>query len=145
MSPKTPMNDALDALENGVGTVEISSGEGEARIDVADSDRLGVRVREVHLTRGNAFDIAEEATALPERLRALPERVQPVEVAPTLGGAVLRSRPEEMRNREFFQVDLEGTRELRINRYRSSTDGERQKVDWTMTREQLEQLVDELS
>ena len=74
-----------------------------------------------------------------------PHRVQPVEVDPYLGGGVLRSRPEEMKKPEFYQVDLTGDREIGVRRYRVQADGQRKQTDFTLTREQLGDLIDEIS
>jgi len=124
------------------GEVVVEEGGAKAVVDVVDADRLGVTVKRVRVSRAEDRDVAEEAAALPERLRALPERVEPVEVDPGLGGAILRTGPEDMRKREFFQVDV-GERDVEVRRYRVEDEG-RGEVDFTMTRGQLEQLIDEL-
>ncbi|MBX2796932.1 MAG: hypothetical protein KTR31_04660 [Myxococcales bacterium] len=138
----TPLDEALDELEGPTGTVEVDTGSGQAEVDVVDVDRLGVRIRGVRVRREKEVDVKREAAALPERLRALPDRVQPVEVAPELGGARLRSPPD--RRQEYFEVDVapDGTD---IRRTRVDSDGERHPVDWTMTRDQLDRLIDEAS
>lgn len=135
-----PLNEALDALD-GPGTVEVPTEKGRAEVDVAEVDRLGVRVRRVKVERERR-DVAEEARALPERLRALPDRVEPQEVAPELGGAILRTVPEEVRGR-YFEIDVR-PEHAEVRRVRVD-DGERSAEDFVLTREQLEQLVDELS
>ena len=76
------LNDKLDALPNGEGTVSIDQDNGSAEVDVADTDRLGVRVRRVRVRREQPVDIQKEADALPDRLRSLPQPVEPVEVSP---------------------------------------------------------------
>ena len=86
-----------------------------------------------------------ECASLPDRIRSLPHRVQPVEVDPVLGGGMLRSRPDEMKKREFYQVDLSGQREVGVRRYRVQSDGQRKQTDFTLTREQLGDLIDEIS
>lgn len=139
-----PLDQALDALPPGGGTVEVERGGHRAEVDVVDVDRLGVRVRGVTVTRGAPIDVAEEASALPDRLRALPDRIAPVEVAPELGGARLRTRPDELRGREHFEVDVAPDRTA-IRRTRVDEGGERAQVDWTMTREQLDKLIDEVA
>ena len=137
------LDDALDALPPGGGTVTVDRGGNQATVDVIDADRLGVRVRGVQVARGRSIDVAAEAGALPERLRALPERVAPIEVAPELGGARLRTRPEELRGREWFEVDVEPDHTT-IRRTKVDDDGTRRATDWTMTRDQLDRLIDEV-
>jgi hypothetical protein len=136
------IDQALDALPAGGGAVTVGREGATATVDAVDADRIGVRVRGVRVDRDAPIDIVEEARALPERLRSLPDRVAPVEVAPDLGGARLRTRPEELRGREWFEVDVEagGTS---IRKVRAEADGRRVPVDWTVTREQLDRLIDE--
>ena len=134
------LDKALDALE-GPGVIEVEEAGGKTRVDVVESDRLGVRVRAVHVAH-NSRDMGRVAEVLPDRIHALPGRLMPVEVAPVLGGATLRTRPEDMRRKQFFEVKVreDGTD---IRRYQVS-EGERKSKDWTLTRDQLRDLVDEI-
>jgi len=141
---KTDLDEELDRVPAGGGTVRVDREGARAKVEVLEADRLGVRVRGVEVTRGRPVDVSEEAGALPERLRALPERLAPVEVDPTLGGARLRTRPDELRGREYFEVDVEPSR-TSIRRTKVGEQGERVETDWTMTREQLDRLIDETS
>jgi hypothetical protein len=141
---KPTLDEALDRLPPEGGKVRVERGGTQAEVAVVEADRIGVRVRGVEVTRDRPVDVEAEARSLPERLRALPERVTPVEVDPTLGGARLRTRPEELRGREFFEVDVEPSR-TSIRRSQVNADGERVETDWTMTREQLDRLIDETS
>ena len=142
------LEDALDALPRTGGTLSIPTGARDAgpgtnaEVDVVDVDRLGVRVREVRVTRERPVDLDTEAHALPDRLRALPDRLAPVEIDPGLGGARLRTRPDDYQRREFFEVDVEPLRTT-VRRTRVEDDGTRAPTDWTMTREQLERLIEE--
>lgn len=138
------LDEELDRVPAGGGAVQVEREGTRAKVDVVEADRLGVRVRGVEVTRTRPVDVGEEARALPERLRALPERVAPVEVDPALGGARLRTRPEELRGREYFEVDVEASR-TSIRRTKVGETGERVETDWTMTREQLDRLIDETS
>ena len=143
-SPET-INDALDAMDGEAGEVRADLDGGKATVDVVAVDRLGVKVREIRVERNKPFDLVSECEVLPDRLRSLPHRVKPVEVDPTLGGGVLRSRPEEMKKKEFYQVDLSGDREVGVRRYRVQSDGQRKQTEFTLTREQLGDLIDEIS
>jgi len=139
--PPATLDEALDALE-GQGTIEVERTGGRAEVDVVDADRLGVSVRRVKVTRDAPVDVAEEAAALPERIRALPERVEPVEVAPKLGGARLRTRPEDLRGDEFYEVDVT-PHDTEVRRTRVDEHGDRAGTDFTLTRDQLDRLIDE--
>ena len=96
MSWRERLDEALDRAQPGPLTVEGPRG-GHADLEVHRADAIGVRVGRVRLRHEGPRDVAVEAERLGRELRALPDRVAPVEVDPTLGGAVLRSRPEEMR------------------------------------------------
>jgi hypothetical protein len=137
---RTSLDDALDALD-GAGTATIDGDGHQAEVDVTDVDRLGVKIREVRVRHDAPRDIVEEAHALPDRLRALPEKVQPIEVAPSLGGARLRSQPRGDHG-EMYEVDLE-TDSTTIRRTARGDDGGRQAQDFTLTREQLDRLLEQ--
>lgn len=136
------LDDALDALRSGGGTIGVDRDGANAEVDVVDVDRLGVRVRSVRVVRQRPVDLETEARSLPDRIRALPDRLEPVEVDPGLGGARLRTRPEEYHRREYFEVDVEPLRTT-VRRTRVDEEGTRSPTDWTMTREQLDRLIDE--
>lgn len=138
----TKLDHALDALPPGGGPVTVEREGATATIDAVEADRIGVRVRGLRVDRDGPVDVAREAGALPDRLRSLPDRVAPVEVAPELGGARLRTRPDELRGREWFEVDVEAG-STAIRKVRADEDGRRQPVDWTLTRDQLDRLIDE--
>jgi hypothetical protein len=133
---------AIDAAAGAPGTVHAEAQGLSADVDVVDTDRLGVRVSRVRVHRDAPIDVREAAEVLPDRLRSLPDRIEPVEVAPELGGAILRTAPDEIVDREYFELDVRGS-ELDLKRHRG-VDGGREAIDWTMTRKQLEKLVDEL-
>lgn len=141
MNVRRELGEALDgALAPGSVTVE---GDGRrAEVDVAEVDRLGVRVRTVRVTVARSGNIVQQAERLPEACRTLPERIVPVEVAPTLGGAVLRSHPRDIVDREFFEVQTDG-RSATIGRVNNGPEG-RVAVPFTVTREQLRRLVDDI-
>jgi hypothetical protein len=139
-----PLDDALDAHGTGAGQVAVQAGGSTAEVDVVEAGPIGIRVRGVRIHRGRGADVETEASALPERLRSLPERVTPIEVDKRLGGAVLRSEPGEMRDRKFFQVDVQGDHDTEIRRFRPVAGGGREQVDFDLTRDQLGRILDEL-
>jgi len=137
MSTST-LDEALDTLD-GAGTATVDGDGHTTEVDVTDVDRLGVKVREVRVRHDVPRDIVEEAHALPDRMRALPEKVRPIEVAPALGGARLRSEPRGSRG-DMYEVDVERD-STTIRRTVRDDDGGRRAEDFTLTREQLERLV----
>ena len=145
MAKHESIEDALDALDLGTGRVQASTKRGTVAVDVVAVDRLGVKVREVSVTRTEPFDLVQECTALPERVRSLPHRFTPVEIDTRLGGGVLRSAPEEMRKSDFYQIDLDADRNIGVRRFRVNDQGDREQIDYILTRERLDDLIDELS
>lgn len=140
MSLADAMNKALDG---GEGLIRAEHSGATAEVDVVAAGPVGVRVRGLKVHRGRDVSIAEAAEQLPEQLaRVLPERVVPVEVDAGLGGAVLRTKPGEMRDAEFIEVELRGSRSVEVRRWR--VEGEREPIDWAMTRDQLGRLLDAL-
>jgi hypothetical protein len=139
---RSALDGALDRAAGG-GVVEVDRGSGRARVHVVEADRLGVKVSRVGVTRTAPVDVAAEAERLAGGVRALPDRLAPVEVAPALGGAILRTRPEDLRRREFFEVQV-APGETVVSRHRVDAEG-RTPVDFTLTRDQLDGLLDDLS
>lgn len=141
MTRSEGLGERLDAaLAPGVVRAEA---EGRtAEVEVAEVDRLGARVRAVRVEVPRGDTLGAQAERLPEALRVLPDRVVPVEVDPGLGGAVLRSRPRDVRDGEFFEARADG-RSLTLGRRRAGPEG-REDVPFTLTREQLRRLVDDV-
>lgn len=131
----------LDRAARG-GLVHAEGDGGHAEIDVVEADRLGVRVRKVRVDATRAHDLRDIAERWPRKLRDLPDRVVPVEVDPRLGGATLRSDPDDRADDTFVEVEVRGA-SAEIRRLRPAADG-RDAVEWTMTREQLRRLVEAL-
>ena len=139
-------SEALDAAlgaGGGTGRIAAAGDDGAAEIDAVAIGPIGVRVRAVRIGREVDVDVATEAAALPERVRVLSDRMVPVEVDPGLGGAVLRSHPDDMREREFWELDVR-RRSTTVRKQRVMPDGQRETIDFTLTREQLGRLVDQV-
>lgn len=134
----------LDRALAGPGIVRVEHEGRVAEVDVVEVDRLGVRVRSLRVDAGPGEVSVQEAGArLPGALRGLPERLVTVEVAPTLGGAVVRTVPEEVRDREFFEARTDG-RVTQLERVRATGEG-REQVPFTVTREALGRIVDRVA
>lgn len=139
------IDDALDALDSsgGSGSLELESDGNQATVDVLDTGRIGVRIKNVKVRRDQGRPIEETVDHYEKGLRALPERVVRNEVDPGLGGAILRTDPEDIVDDEFTQVDIRGEHDVEVNRYVRTPDG-REATDFTVTRKQLGRLLDEL-
>lgn len=137
------LDDALDALGPDGGAAEFTGTHGVAEVDVVEVDRLGVRVRGITARPHAPRDVVEQAHAMPERLRRLGERVEPVEVDPHLRGAILRTRPDQV-EREFHEVEVR-PEQVEVRRFRVGEGGARARVDWVMTRDGLKRLLDDVT
>jgi hypothetical protein len=126
------------------GTVTAERDGRTAEVDVTDVDRLGVRIREVRVRTGQMTDVVEAAGRLSRQVRSLPERLTPVEADRRLGAATLRTDPDEMRDHEFFTLDLDADGNHRLRRERAMPGADRVPTDWTTTHRQLGRCVDEL-
>ena len=132
----------LPGSERGRIGVEAPSGAA-AEVDVVEVDRLGARVDRVRVTTPAPGPLARQADGIAERVRDLGDRLVPVEVDDRLGGGVLRTAPQEIRGRRFFEVELDGEGAT-VERYQVGEDNQRERQPFTLTREQLGRLVDDL-
>jgi hypothetical protein len=139
------VGDALDAAldREEAGVVDVVAGPHRVRVDVVVPGAVGVRVREVRVD-GPPGDVAERAYAIADGARGLGERIVPVEVAPSLGGAVLRTHPEAMEGPEFFDLAV-GPGHTTVTRQRRRDDGGRDAVPFDLTRRDLRRLVERLA
>ena len=134
-----PLNDAVDdALEK--GTVTIEAGNKKAIVDVTDVDRIGVVVGRIRV-EGHTESLPIESQRLQASLRPNGEPLVTTELDPSLGGSVLRSDPKHMRGRRFFQVAIDPTGS-ELTRHHVSDDGRRHKKDFSLTRDQLREIID---
>lgn len=120
------------------GRVEAEHEGRHAEVEVIDVDRLGARIGRIRVS-GPPGDLRARAEAVPGALeRGLGERLRPVEVAPELGGAVLRGAVDAGR---FYEVTVtpEAVDVQSIDR------DSREARPFTLTREQLGRVVDGLA
>jgi hypothetical protein len=142
MSWHEALDEALEGAE--AGSVRVAGPAGaEAEVDLRAVGPIGVRLGGLRLRHAEDRDLNTEAERLQE-LRGLPHRLIAQEVDPRLGGATLRSRPEELRRRDFFEVRIDGAREVGLRRYRVTDQGEREPAEFDLTREQLGDVLDGL-
>ncbi len=105
---------------------------------------IGARVREIRVAGPRVDAVETEAAALPQRLgRLLPEPLKVVEA--DAERACLRTPPADMRERRFFDLELSRDGRRRLRRYEVSAEGERRSRPWSLTREDLERIVDVLA
>ena len=135
----------LDLPGSGEGRVQVEAEDGTAvELDVVDRDRLGATVDRVRVSVPQPGPLPQQAEAIAGRVRDLGGRLVPVEVDERLGGGTLRTAPEEIRGGRFYEIGLDGDGAT-VDRYQVGDDGARQRQPYTLTREQLGRLVDDLA
>ncbi|MBN2800781.1 MAG: hypothetical protein JXX28_16690 [Deltaproteobacteria bacterium] len=130
----------LDQQITGTGSITAQRPDGSrAEAEVLAAGPVGVRLRRLRVEHATPRDVAAEADRLPEALAGLVP-VVPLEVAPALGGAVLRTPREQVREGRYFEVQL-APGAVEITRHRATAEG-RATESWDLTREQLRALVE---
>jgi hypothetical protein len=128
------------------GAVRAEADGRTVEAEVRDCERIGATVGRVTVRQAGPGDVDRQARALAGGMRGLGERLVPVEVEPALGGAVLRSDPEDMTQGRYWEVGVAGGgREASAERWKVGPDGQRTREDVTVTRENLRQMVDGLA
>lgn len=137
------IDEALRGHDGGPGEVTVHGpGGAVGSIDLVRANDLGVRARAVRVRHAAPRDVADEADRVARDLRDLPHRLAPVEVDRGLGGAVLRSRPEELRRRELYEVRVT-PEQNEVRRLRIEEAG-RAEVELELGREQLARVLEGL-
>lgn len=142
----------VDALKNSSGSgkreIEVDHGGASARARVRGSGPYGSSIDGLTVAVPDSegeVDIERQADDLVERLSYLPERIKKHEIAPGLGGGVLRSEPGDMREREYQEIKLNGGREADVRRYKyDGEQRERHEIPQNYAHETLERLTDDL-
>lgn len=128
------------------GQIEIEAGGVTLEADVVDCERIGATVDRLRVSRDEPGDVAAQAGAIAGRMHGLGERVEPVELAPELGGGVLRTAPDDMVEGRFFEIGIsDDGRQAELERYQVGEDGERSREPFTVTRRSLGRVVDGLA
>lgn len=141
------MSDLREQLDealarDGDGRAELHGPGWTAQLDHGEAGPVGVVVERLRV-EGRVGDLVDRAQVLADTLRPAGERLQPVEVDPALGGAVLRTRPDDMRGGRFFQLEVDrGGAEL--TRQRRRAEGGRVEEPFPMTREELSRVLEAL-
>ncbi len=128
------------------GKVQVESGGVTLEAEVLDCERIGATVDRLRLRDPQGGDLARQAEALGGRLHGLGERIRSVEVEPDLGGAVLRSEPEDMVEGRYWEVRVgDDGREAELERFKVGEQGQRSREPYTVTRDDLGRIVDGLA
>ena len=147
VAPKSA-GDALGQAVAEPGTISVDCGGTVAEADVKAAGPLGVRIDRLRVcpTTHGPVDLHQRATGIVERVRPGGERLDAVEVDPQLGGGVLRTTPDDIRDGRYFEVGIRPDGEAEVRRLQVDPDsGERTQTPFDLTRRQLEALVDGLA
>ena len=146
---ETSLSQALEAAlhaasiaPDGPTTVEAESNGTHVQATVHDADRLGIVVEGVRVRAGPG-DLRKRTQRL-EGIRPAGERMRAVEVSPSLGGSKIRTRTDDIRNGEFFEIDVRADG-AELQRYRKTAGGCRVIEPFTVTRKHLGNLVDQIA
>jgi hypothetical protein len=113
------------------------------RLTVVGPDRAAHGRERTDEGAGDAVE--RQARAIVDRVTYLPERLREHEVDGGLGCGILRSRPEEMREREYHEVELGNGRQAEVSRYRyDPAETRRDRIPQQYSHEALERLTDDL-
>jgi len=145
-SLRQALDAALDAAtgkdEGAAGTIEASSGGIQVKADIADVDRLGVVIDRVEVTTDSG-NIEQRAARLVKQVRPDGQRLRAIEVDNRLGGGMLRTSPLKTNGGRFYEIDLNETGGV-LTRHRKDAEGQRHAEQFTMTREGLGRLVEDI-
>jgi len=136
------LREALDQAVDGRGHHEAEVEGRKAEVEVRDADRIGVVIDRLKVT-GPSEDVRQRVERIGQSVRPGGEAVVPIEVDPGLEGAVMRTDPEHMRGGRFYQVDVT-EHGAELTRQRRTEGGGREQEPFTVTREQLGDLVEGL-
>lgn len=129
------------------GEARVEDANRHVRVIVESCGPIGVRIREVEVQTQSEpkHDVGHSAHRIAASIRPDGERLWAVEVDPHLGGAVLRTHPEDMADGRFFQLDMTVSGKRTLRRYSVDKNGDRTPQAFDLTRRQLEALVDGLA
>jgi len=147
---KSSLGKALEALlddatrsEHAPGLLEASYGGARVQAEIVDVDRLGVIVERLRVQAGSG-DLEGQAERIAQTVRPAGQQLRAVEVDTRLHGGVLRTTAEHMVGGRFYQVGIDA-QGAELTRHHKDEDGRRVRERFTLTREHLGRLVDELS
>lgn len=126
--------------------VEVDDGVVRVRVDVAGAGPYGADLRRLEVTPlspGGPVDVVRRAERIEGAVLGLPEPLVRHEVDGRLGRAVLRTRPDALRDGEYDECWVEGDGRVDLGRYRGATsDAPRQPRSMNLGLRAVERLID---
>ena len=133
------------ALVPGAGpqtaTATRDTGDLSAEVTATDADRIGVVVERVRV-HGGGGSVEARAEAVAAHVRPGGQALVPIEVDARLGGATLRSPPDDQRR--FYEAEVTPEHIELTRRQVAPATGDRIDAPFPLTRDQLGELLDQL-
>ena len=124
------------------GPVEVDVQGFQASVDVVGSGPYGAEVRGLRI-RGGSRDVEAVVDAIAERVTYLPERLERFEVDAASGRGLLRSAREQVRDREYYEVEATPG-QVDFGRFRFTEPGARATLGENFGHRDVRRLVDDL-
>ena len=143
----------VDKLKRGVtGPIEVQHEEVRASADVVGSGPYGAEVRGVTVERTHPRgaedpDRGERMQRTADKLAEtgyLDEPLQPLELDAASGKGVLRTERGEVKDREYYEVSIDGGDRVDVERFRGRGEGGRERLASNYGHGVLKRLVDDL-
>jgi hypothetical protein len=135
----------LDQALQGPGTLHLAHPEVNVEAEIEALDTLGVRLRKLRMSPRSPGQLEESARQLQETVRPNGERLGIVELDPRLGGARLRTNLVDIRNSRFFQLDLDISGQVELQRIQvEPNSGDRCVGHFDLSREAFGRLAEDI-
>ena len=148
------LGDALvDKLKKATrkGELEVSEGGVRASADITGSGPYGSEVRGVSVGRTEPSEgdrgerTARAVDAIEERVRYLSEELEALECDGPSGRGVLRTKRAAVKQREYWELEVDGGDRVDVGRFRGSASGGRERLAENFGHGTLRRLVDDLA
>jgi hypothetical protein len=128
----------------GPGKLDVEHRDGTVQVDAVQVGPIGVVVDRIAVKPVNVAPIGARSRRLAQSLRPGGDRLVEVEVDEELGGATLRSHPEDMQGGRFFQVEIDADG-AQVTRHKVGADGGRAREPFPLTRDELARTIDQMA
>ena len=135
----------LDQALQEPGTLHLDHLEVSIEANIEAIDTLGVRLRSLRLRPQRPGPMEESAKKLSDFLRPNGERLDLLELDPILGGAQLRTTRTDIRNNRYFQLDLDSSGQVDLQRIQTDPQtGQRASTHFDLSREAFGRLAEDI-
>ncbi len=138
-------------LEQGLGggcrDIQISMGDLQVHLRLADWDRLGCLLERLEIRHRGGRPLHLTPVSIEKRVTYLEEALRVIEIEEARGHALLRSAPPTVSDGKvmFFEIILDRSKGLSLARYAYDRErGKRDRIAAPLTRHALVRLVDDL-